>query len=1027
MDEEKFQSSEFIKSLKNVLKTLKTINSKTSEQSAIALKLSFQEFTAVLKRFGYNCQNKRGNKKIENELKLKDYFGKLIEEKEFNDTIINISKECSKIVSNLAIRLEANPEKLTLELCQNLCFVVSSLIEAHEKLKEDEKKNLDKEMKNVIKLGHNMNDLLEVILSLEERVDSDVTQRILEKTQNSFIELCLKFFNSGIKQKGEFVKLAVPTMLARLRKSLVEEEGQKKQEYAVNKLCDFSSAIEYFEPHLPGYDHIALYYNCCFYFKDNKLLTSKKGKVFLSQYITRLCVINMEIEDTESEMQNYFEDWCTIFLGQIYALVDSDLSKSEKETLLRYYADILIESYVQLGQFNEGEDFDFTEDIIVFFKKIAKYGMELQNEKLRKGFLCLLQEVHAIRSEATLREKSTVHLAILVEEMYKDLLFSNCSCPNWKIRLNSLEVFASAFIVIPTKPEYMEKQYQLLSESLFDPVPEVRIKTIQITSMVLRSWGALIPQQWFNSFRLSLIKLSTDNAPSVRQAVVLEIDNLLAQVEDNLELVKLVKSFLEKMDLEDLFCDSSQAVRKAAFSLALNIQKCPLLKTEQYIPNKLVLQQLCVDGLKSSKLGLLLTQILIPVYFIRGNSKKEKLSAFVSLFNEDSLAALYFFKYLPLDKTISLKDVKKIVSLLCKFVLKSFDQRLFNVIQLKRVLLSIAFLWSFVHENDRLGDSREELKKKFNFNTLIKPLLRYCSDESFTEDDVQDLKARIVELAAFGDMNEKLVKKIVYNFFIANQTSFYKRRDANGKRIPPSTWDQIHSACQKSLGAELHCMKVWGQEKVLLEEIVRTLRHHLGKENYKENGSTQEIMSLSVSLWCLNYLLDRKTNEVVVMKNVSDFLLQFIQELLTVTTAVGSKQKKARKKKLSPAQLENPISVLSICLECYAKLEISLSLYSNLKKPPNSLFKLVVDIFSDNIFLKGVAFLPCRLVILAAVYDYLNILTSASNRVELKPVLNTLEELDVDDNSVSSCSEYPAEMFECEYILTSRIKSLIKV
>eukprot|EP01117_Protostelium_nocturnum_P013458 TRINITY_DN5020_c0_g1_i1.p1 TRINITY_DN5020_c0_g1~~TRINITY_DN5020_c0_g1_i1.p1 ORF type:complete len:1201 (+),score=436.93 TRINITY_DN5020_c0_g1_i1:35-3637(+) len=255
----------------------------------------------------------------------------------------------------------------------------------------------------------------------------------------------------------------------------------------------------------------------------------------------------------------------TSFVEEIHATIKAQLFHSRKG-LSKVYGELYFEAWRNAtGPFLLKIEYSCIQDLM-------SSAINVSDSTLSESIRNLLSVFHA--------QKNTNGVDEVLFRLYSPILWRSLKVANAQVRRNAACILVDAFPLQNPESsaaeidEWMQKQFTLLQELLFDDSDKVRASSIHGICRIMSVWWELIPEQSIRILLHNLLgKLINDKSSNLVRIAVLEgitflLDNHLSQPMLKIALVKL----------GDLVNDSSEGVRSAFFDMLAVVKNIKLIR-----------------------------------------------------------------------------------------------------------------------------------------------------------------------------------------------------------------------------------------------------------------------------------------------------------------------------------------------------------------------------------------------------------------------------------------------------------------
>ncbi|KAK5897746.1 hypothetical protein CgunFtcFv8_015223 [Champsocephalus gunnari] len=232
----------------------------------------------------------------------------------------------------------------------------------------------------------------------------------------------------------------------------------------------------------------------------------------------------------------------------------------------------------------------------------------------------------------------------MLSNLYKPILWTALSAPNFEVRANATLLFTEAFPVLDVETgnkstdEAIQKQLDTVMALLDDPHPTVRSNAILGVCKILAKYWEVLPAAIITDFLKKLVmELAFDSSsPDVRCSVF----KCLIVVLDN----SLSHPILEKLlpTLKYSLHDNSEKVRIAFLDMLIKVKAVRAAKFWSVCSMDHLLARLAIDSLSASKR---IVDLLFKSFFPVNESDKEWCSRCITLIQMNPAAARKFYTH----------------------------------------------------------------------------------------------------------------------------------------------------------------------------------------------------------------------------------------------------------------------------------------------------------------------------------------------------------------------------------------------
>ncbi|XP_052253348.1 condensin-2 complex subunit G2-like isoform X39 [Dreissena polymorpha] len=252
--------------------------------------------------------------------------------------------------------------------------------------------------------------------------------------------------------------------------------------------------------------------------------------------------------------------------------------------------------------------------------------------------------------------------------LYAPIMWRSLHVANSQVRANTATLFFDMFplqgteMTVQEADAELQKQFDLLSVLLDDPMPKVRVVSVVGVFRVMRDFWEMIPSDSLRSLTLKLIQdlLNDSSSADVRESVIKGLNLLL----DN----PLCHPFLKPLlpEIRNHFHDMSELVRIEMLNLLLKVKTLRTIKFWTIVPIDHLLARLVVD---SEPVNKRIVKLIFNNFVPQDATAAVKLSRCLALMELNPAAARQFFRLA--SQHMATEDIVEYINILCKTILQA--------------------------------------------------------------------------------------------------------------------------------------------------------------------------------------------------------------------------------------------------------------------------------------------------------------------------------------------------------------------
>ena len=222
------------------------------------------------------------------------------------------------------------------------------------------------------------------------------------------------------------------------------------------------------------------------------------------------------------------------------------------------------------------------------------------------------------------RAKNDRQLQGMICRLYEPILWRNFSVANAMVRANAIELLSSAFPVenpdgdAEDRGKMQENQYKILTQSLMDENPEVRMASINGVCRISAGFWPIVPPEVLNKWLKSMIKdlVYDASSPKVRLSVIQGLKHLVANCPRSHPVLQKVLP-----RISDVLHDINEQVRIAMIDLLIEVKKIRTIAYFKVCPMDHLLARMEVD----SKPGVVrrIAGLILNSFFPNGQNEAQ--------------------------------------------------------------------------------------------------------------------------------------------------------------------------------------------------------------------------------------------------------------------------------------------------------------------------------------------------------------------------------------------------------------------